>query len=135
MTGATPAAQRAGETKGRRIGLVIITVLFAFITLQAWGDVIQVAVGRIRQPLALSLFKLFSGAASYATAIGTFRRRAWAWRTALAWGLVTTLMLMSLGTILDLPAEERRGIGMGAFAVLMMGAGFALYLKSVIKPR
>lgn len=135
MTGTTPATQRAGETRGRRIGFVIITVLFAFLTLEAWGEVIQVAVGLDRQPLALSLFQLFGGGAAYATAIGTFRRRAWAWRTALAWGLVTAVMLMSLGPILDRPAEESRGIAVGALAVLMMGAGFALYLRSVIKPR
>jgi hypothetical protein len=135
VTGTTPAAQRAGETKGRRIGFVLITVLFAFLTLEAWGEVIQVAVGRDRQPLALSLFQLFGGACAYATAIGTFRRRPWAWQTALAWGLVTAAMLLSLGSIPDLPAEESRGIRMGALAVLMMGAGFALYLKSVIKPR
>jgi hypothetical protein len=135
MSNATPELSRAAESPGRRIGFVAITVLFAFLTLEAWGEVVEVAIGRDRQPLSLSLFQLFGGAAAYATAIGTFRRRPWAWRTALAWGLITAVMLLSLGTILGLPAEESKGIAMGAVAVLMMGAGFALYLRSVIKAR
>ena len=135
MTNATPEMSRATESTGRRIGFVIITILFAFLTLEAWGEVVGVAIGRDRQPLTLSLFQLFGGAAAYATAIGTFRRRPWAWRTALAWGLITTALLLSLPTILDLPPEGRKGITMGALAVLMMGAGFALYLWSAIKSR
>jgi hypothetical protein len=117
------------------VGFVIITVLFAFFALQAWGEVARVVLQRASKPATISLLQLFGGAAAYAAAIGTFRRRPWAWRASIAWGLLTTALLMSLGPLLDLPAEARPGLAISAVSILLLSAGLALYLRSVIKAR
>lgn len=135
MTTATPATTRAPEPTPRRVGFVIITAVFAFLALQAWGEVAQVALRRNRLPLALSLLQLVSGGAAYAAAVGTFRRRPWAWRAALAWGIIAGVLVLSVGPLLDLAPEERRGLVMGSLSVLMVGSGLALYLRNTIKRR
>jgi hypothetical protein len=131
----TPATPVTHESTGRRVGFVFITAIFALLALNAWGQVAQVVLRRNTMPLALSLLQLVSGAAAYAASVGTFRRRPWAWKAALAWGLITAAMISSLGSLLDLPPEARGGLTLGSLSCLMIGGGLALFLRSVIRAR
>jgi len=132
-TPALPTRARS-ETTARRVGFVIITAVFALLALNAWAQVAEVVLRRATMPLALSLFQLSSGAAAYAASVGTFRRRPWAWKASLAWGLITAVMIASLEALLDLPPDSRGGLVTGAISCLLVGGGLALYLRSVIKP-
>jgi hypothetical protein len=47
----------------------------------------------------------------------------------MSYGVITAAMLVSLGPLLDLAAEEMRGIWIGAAAVLLFGLWAGWYLR------
>lgn len=117
---------------GRRRGLLIVTFAFSFFTLNAWGQVFSSFVGWSDEPGLLLVLQTLSGAAAYATALGTWRRLPWAPVAAVSYGMITGGLILSLGPILDLPAEARTSLPVGALSVVLIGAGVALYLRSAI---
>ncbi len=118
----------------RRLSLLIITVVFALLCMVQWGEVVRAGLGLDSDYRILTLLKLVSGACAYAAAVGTFRRRPWAWVASLLYGVVTAVLILAVGPVAGLDAEERKGLIWGATSMLLIGAGLALYLRNVLRP-
>jgi hypothetical protein len=123
------------ESTPRRVAFVIVATIFALSCLSSWGQVVMGALGRGGEPRPLLLLHLLAGGAAYAASVGTMRRRPWAWVAALTWGIVISALILLVGPLVGLDAEERRGLWFGASSTAMIGGGLALYLRSVIRPR
>ena len=121
------------EARGRRIGIVVVTTVFALFCLSSWWQVIAKVLGIGGEVPIVALWHLFGGGAAYAAAVGAFRRRPWAWQAAFVWAIAMSSLIISLGPILMLDEQERMGLPAGAIAVLLMGTGMALYLRSAIR--
>ena len=119
----------------RRTGLTIVAVAFALLCLVQWGTVVRVALGFDYEPRLLVLLKLLSGAAAYAAAVGTVRRRPWAAMASFVFGVVTAALILAVGPVVGLDAEERRGLLSGALSMLLIGTGLGLYLRSALRRR
>lgn len=117
----------------RRIGLFIVIVAFALFTLNSWGQVVQVVLGN-PQPRLLTVLHLIGGGAAYSAAYGTWQRRPWAAHAALVWGVILAVLIFAVGPATAMPAEERRGLWVGALSVLMVGTGLSLYLRNALRP-
>ncbi len=117
----------------RRIGLTIVSIAFALLCLVQWGTVVRVALGFDYEPRLLVLLKLLSGAAAYAAAVATVRRRPWAATAALIFGIVTATLILSVGPLVGLDPAARRGLIPGALSMLLIGTGLALYLRSALR--
>ncbi len=118
----------------RRVGLFIVIIAFALLTLNSWGQFVMAALGQMRQPRLLTVLHLVGGAAAYAAAYGTWRRRRWAAWASAAWGVILAVLIFAVGPTSGMPPEERRGLIPGALSVLMIGGGLALYLRNAIRP-
>jgi len=69
------------------------------------------------------------GLTSLAAARGSWTGARWAPVAALLSGLSTATMLVALAPLLDLPADSRGGLWVGAAAVQAFGLGAAWYLR------
>ena len=114
----------------RRPASFILSSVFAFLALAAWGQVLSVALGHSDDSPVLTALQTCIGAAAAATAWGSWRRTKWAASAALAYGVVTAGMLVVLPSLLGLPAEARAGIWSGAAAVMVFAALCAMYFRS-----
>lgn len=117
----------------RNVGRILITLLLAFLCLNAWIQTVMRLFGTNDDPAALVTWQLLSGAAAAVAAVGAWRLSRWAPAAATAYGLITGTMIIRLGPILDLDPAERSGLIVGAGAVLLTGAGIALYLRRLIR--
>lgn len=135
--GAPPVTTPSGgaEPDPRRLGLFIVILAFALLTLNSWGQFVLAALGQMGQPRLLTILHLLGGAAAYAAAYGTWRRRRWAAWAALSWGVILAVLIVAVGPTTGMPPEERRGLIPGALSVLMIGGGLGLYLRNAIRPR
>jgi hypothetical protein len=113
----------------RRTASIILSAVFAFLALAAWGEVLSVALGSDTPPL-LAALQTCVGIAAAATAWGSWRRTKWAASAALAYGVVTAGMLVLLPSLLRLPAEARAGIWSGAGVVVVFAALCARYFRA-----
>ena len=117
----------------RPVGLVILAVLFAFVSLSDAVQVTHLLQGGDDDPLALSLLHLAGAIAAGAVAVGSWRRARWAPAAAIAWTVVTATLLVTLGPLLDLPPEARPGLWASAAAVALLGAAAAWYLRRRVR--
>lgn len=113
----------------RSRGSIILVVLFTLFGLNAWVQVINTIIGGSDDPAALVILQTLVGTAGIAAAWGTWRGARWASAAAVSYGIVTAAMLVSLGPLLDLAAEEMRGIWTGAAAALLFGLWAGWYLR------
>ena len=113
----------------RSRGSIILVVVFTLFGLNAWVQVINAAIGGSDDPMALVILQTLVGTAGTAAAWGTWSGARWAPVAAMSYGVVTAVMLVSLGPLLDLAAEEMRGIWTGAAAVLLFGLWAGWYLR------
>ena len=116
-------------TMRRSWGRVALSIIFAALALNAWVQVLLVALGRGDDPAALVAMQVLVGVTGLAAAWGSWRGARWAPAAALAYGIATAAMLVSLGPLLDLPAEARPGILAGAAAMLAGAGAGAWYLR------
>ena len=123
------------EPPRRRVGIVVATTLFALFCLNSWTQVMGKLFGFANEVPILAIWHLFVGGAAYAAAVGTLRRRPWAWQAAFVWTITMSTLIISLGPILKLDAEERMGLPAGAIAVLLLGTGLTLYVRSATGTR
>lgn len=107
--------------------------LFVLLCLNAWAQVILDLATDRDDPLALLLLQVLVGATAAATAIASWRGLRWGPVAAVAYGLVTAAMILSLSGLLDLPAEANRGLWFGALVVLAIGLGSAGYLRRLLR--
>ena len=97
----------------------ILSVAFAILAVNAWGQVVQAAQGNSSDSPALVALQGAIGLTAALTAWGGWRVALWTWKAAIAYGVVTACMLAALPFLLGLAAEERSGIWTGAAAILV----------------
>lgn len=122
-------------TMRRTPGQIALAVIYALLALNAWAQVVLVPLGRSHDPPILTALQVLIGAASVAAMWGSWRRARWAPHAAVVHGLITGGMLASLGAILDLPHADRRGLYIGAGAVVLWDSVFAWYLYRITTRR
>lgn len=105
-------------------------MVFGLLALNAWGQVLLVALHRSDDPPMLTGLQFGVGLAAAATAWGAWRRTRWASGAAIAFGVMTASMLTALPSLLQLPAEARRGLWIGAVAVMLFASLSAAYFRS-----
>lgn len=113
----------------RSRGSIILVVVFTLFGLNAWVQVINSIIGGSDDPMALVILQTLVGTAGIAAAWGSWSGARWAPVAAMSYGVVTAAMLASLGPLLDLTAEEMRGIWIGAAVVLLFGLWAGWYLR------
>ena len=110
-------------------GRIALAAVLALLSLNALAQVVLVALGRSDDPAPLVALQMLVGASGAAAAWGTWRSARWAAGAAMAFGLISAAMLASLGPLVDVPADARGGLYMGAVILLLFGAGAAWYLR------
>ena len=113
----------------RSRGTVVLAIAFTLFALNALAQVALALVGRSDDPAALSLLQVAIGLTSLAAARGSWTGARWAPVAALIYGLSTATILAALGPLLDLSADARGGLWVGAGGVLAFGLGAAWYLR------
>jgi hypothetical protein len=81
----------------------------------------------------LGALHLLAGLPGIATAWGAWRAARWAWVTALAWAIATATLILSLETLLQLPAEEAQGFVPAVIVVGAVGLLSSWYLFRVAR--
>jgi hypothetical protein len=113
-------------------GTIALGVVFLLLALNALAQGVLAVLGESGDPAALVALQACIGLAGLAASWGSFRRRRWAPLAALAHGIVTAAMLVSLESILGLEREARAGLWTGAAIVLAFDAWAAWYLRRVV---
>jgi hypothetical protein len=113
-------------------GRVVLALVFALFALNAWVQVALAPLGRTSDPGALTLFQALVGTAAAAAAWGSWAGTRWAPWAALLYGLLTAGMLVAVGPLLDLPADARHGIWIGAAVFMLFAAISAWYLHRAV---
>ena len=106
-----------------------IAILFALLGINGGLQAVLALAGRSTDPGLLIVMQAVTGIAGLATAIGAWRGASWAARAALAYGVVTAAMLVSLGPLLGLERRALPGIWIGAALVLVGSVAAARYLR------
>lgn len=113
----------------RPLGRLVVAIIFALLTLNAWGQVLLAVIGRSNDPSLLVGLQFAVGAAGGLAAAGSWLHAAWAPAAALSYGAIAAAMIVSLESILDLGPESRTGLWTGAAVLLLFGLGSAWYLR------
>lgn len=113
----------------RSVGRIACAVVFALLALNAWAQVVLALATDPDDLPVLTILQALVGAAAAAAAWGSWSVARWAPVASLLYGLVTAGMLISLEPMLDLGAEARRGLWLGAGIVLLFGLWAAWYLR------
>lgn len=109
--------------------LVLVSVIYAVLALGAWRQAVLAALPHASQPRMLGAVQLVVGTLAAAVAWGCWRRRRWAGPVAIVYGIATGGMIASLGPMLDLPSDARRGLWTGAAAVFLFGVATAWLVR------
>jgi peptidoglycan/LPS O-acetylase OafA/YrhL len=115
----------------RRLGSILLTLLFAILSIADAWQLGQAALGRHPDPPGLLVTHGLTGVLAAAAAVGSWQVRRWATLAALAWGVATAAMLVALGPLLDTPPAERPQLWASAAVVLFLAgaAGWYLYRR------
>jgi hypothetical protein len=114
----------------RRPASIILSVVFGLLALNAWGQVLLVALGHSDDSRTLTMLQGVVGLTAVATAWGSWRRARWAPGAAIAYGATTAGMLAALPSLLQLPTDARLGIWAGSAAVLLFAVLCAVYFRA-----
>lgn len=112
----------------RPIGLILLTLGFCALSLNALAQVALVLAGRNAEPMSLVLLQLASGVSAAVVAVGAWKRATWSPLASVVFGVVTAGMLVALPFILSLDDEARFGIFSGAALVLLFSVAAGWYL-------
>jgi hypothetical protein len=132
---AEPRASHGGSSNAhairRRIGRIIASggLLFGANNAlhQAWGEASDI-INRTGQPLPLVLaFQSTIAVLGAAAAFGVWKRARWSAKMTVAWGVVTASFVALLEWLLDLGAETRGGLLVGAAVILVVAAVIARF--------
>jgi len=102
----------------------LLAAAFVFLAVNAGLEALNAQV-----PSSLRLLQSAVALTAATAAWGTWSLTRWAAAASLAYGIVTSIMLVFLPGLLDLDTESRNGIWMGAAAVLVLGIAGAWYLN------
>ena len=115
--------------RGHLIGTRIVAVLFALLGLNALNELLDMASGASDGPAALAVLQAVVGLAAIAAAFGAWVGARWAPVAAAAYGVIAAAMVVALGPLLEMPAEERGGLLVGGAVVLGFALACAWYLR------
>jgi len=108
---------------------MVLAVVFVLLASSAWWEVISdLFLGNDSPPLLAGL-QLIVGAMAAGAAWGTWIGARWAPLFAALYGVIAGGMVANIGRILDLPADERRGLWLGGAIVLAFGLVTAWWLR------
>lgn len=116
----------------RSRGRMVLAVVFALLALSAWWQVVSDVMGTNDSPPILTGWQVLVGAMGAAAAWGGWTGARWTPLFAALYGVVAGAMVASLGPILDLPPESRKGLWTGATLVLVFGLWSAWWLRRSI---
>jgi hypothetical protein len=117
------------ERRAPRIGARVVAVLFAFLGLNALNELLSMVRGTDDGPAALAALQAVVGLTALATAFGAWTGAGWAPMLAVVYGLIAGAMIVALGPLLEMPAEERGGLLVGGAIVLAFALACAWYLR------
>jgi hypothetical protein len=109
---------------------LVLGAIFGILALTDWAQVLLALIRASENPPALIALHFGTGAAAAATCWGSWRRLRWTALAAVAYGALTTILLLALPSILDLPLEARGGIRAGAAVVLLFALLAAAYFRT-----
>src|SRR5687768_13624332 len=92
------------------VGPRIISIILLAGAIAAFIEVPDYLTG---EPALLSLQQLTSGLAALVGAIGAWRLRPWSWIPTLVYGVLSGILVLSVGPLLDLDADARKGLLFG----------------------
>ena len=114
--------------RGHLIGTRIVAVLFALLGLNALNELLDMVSGESDGPLTLAALQAVVGLSAVAAAFGAWIAARWAPLLAALYGLIAAAMIVALGPLLEMPAEERGGLLVGGAIVLAFSLACAWYL-------
>jgi hypothetical protein len=117
------------RSRGRKVGLRLLSGLFALFAAAEMIQLVQAAQGVHPDPPGLILTHALTGVLAGLAAVGLWQRRAWAPVAVLGWGVVMAAMLMVLGPVLDEPRETWRGLQLAGALVAVFAAGASWYAR------
>lgn len=112
----------------RSIGRIVLVALFGLLTANAVSEAFF-----SDSPPMLRALQALVGALAAATTWGAWSGARWSYAAATAYGFVAAGMVASLGTMLDLPVEERGGLWIGAAAILVFSLACAWFLRRMTR--
>ena len=115
----------------RSIGGIVLAVIFGLLSLNAWWQVRDNVVNSA--PAMLIALQVACGVVAAVTAWGSWTGARWAPTVALLYGLVAGGMVAGLGPMLDLPAESRGGLWLGAAIILAFAVASAWWLRRSLR--
>ena len=115
--------------RGHLIGTRFVAVLFALLGLNALNELLDMASGTSDGPTALAVLQAVVGLAAIGAAFGAWIGARWAPAVAALYGVVAAGMVVALGPLLEMPAEERGGLLVGGAVVLGFALACAFYLR------
>ena len=115
--------------RGHLIGTRIVAVLFALLGLNALNELLSMVSGTSDGPAALAVLQAVVGLAAITTAFGAWTGARWAPLLAAVYGVITGGMIVALGPLLEMPAEERGGLLVGGAIGLAFALACAGYLN------
>ena len=116
------------ERRGPRIGARIIAVLFALLGLNALYELLSMVIGTSDGPVTLAVLQGLVGVSAVTTAFGAWIGARWAPALAALYGVIAAAMVVALGPLLAMPAEERGGLLVGGAIILAFSLACAWYL-------
>jgi hypothetical protein len=119
----------------RSVSGVVLAVVFGIAALSAWREAAVDAFGDSGVPAMLVALQTITGVAAAATAWGSWVGARWAPVAAVSYGVIAAGMILALGPMLDLSAEDRSGLWTGALAVLVFTLVCAWWLRRSIRRR
>ena len=113
----------------RPAGRVLLAAMFAAFALNALAQVALALTGRSSDPPMLTALQIAIGLAGTVAAWGCWTAARWVPVAALLYGVATAAMLLSLGPLLEVEDEARRGLWTGAVGVMGFSVASAWYLR------
>ena len=116
----------------RSVSGVVLAVVFGLLSLNAWWQVGENALGG-GSPAMLIALQVLCGVLAAVAAWGSWTSARWAPSAALLYGLVAGGMVAGLGPMLDLPPESRGGLWTGAAIILAFALVSAWWLRRSLR--
>lgn len=118
----------------RSIGRIVVTLLFVALAVNAGNEALEMLRGESDGPTELFVLQTLCSATAAVTAWGAWRGARWSPALAVIYGLIAGGMVVGLGTMLDMPVEERGGLWIGAGIILAVALLCAWSLWRATRP-
>ena len=128
-----PAPDKVAPATRRPVGLTLLAAVFGLASASAIREVADYFMSGRGDPPALVALQVATATTGALAAVGIWRRARWAPLAALSYGVVAATLVVLLGPILDLAAEERKGLWSGAAGILVFALLSAWYVRHVAR--